>query len=235
MTPGARVLFVGNSFTYYHGMPHQLAALAAPDLALHHRVIAAAGRLLAGTWAEGTPTAALAEPWDHVVLQEQSTLGHGLTVDGVPRVRDPREFHAAVRAIVPEVVAAGARPALYLTWARRDDPAAQDQLDAAYTTIAAEVGAAVVPVGPAWRAALADRPDLVLHDEDGSHPNPAGSYLAACVFLAALLGLDPRGRAAAVSGPRVDDFAAPLGHGTLVDLAPADAAFLQDTAWRVTR
>jgi hypothetical protein len=33
----------------------------------------------------------------------------------------------------------------------------------------------------------------VLHDRDQSHPTLAGSYLAACVFLAALLNLDPVG------------------------------------------
>lgn len=235
MTLVTRVLFVGNSFTYFHGLPTQLATLARPERAVEVRAIATGGAHLAGTWAGGEPTAALAEGWDYVVLQEQSTLGEGRYVDGVPKVRDPADFHAAVRAIVPEVVGSGANPVLYLTFARRDDPAAQDLLDAAYTGIGGEVGATVVPVGPAWALARAERPDLVLHEDDNSHPAPAGSYLTACVFLAALLGLDPRGRQGTITGPMVDGDAVPLGDGVLVDLDRADAAFLQDVAWRATR
>jgi hypothetical protein len=32
-----------------------------------------------------------------------------------------------------------------------------------------------------------------LYTDDGSHPTAAGSYLAACVFLASLFGEAPRG------------------------------------------
>ena len=235
MTLPTRVLFVGNSFTYFHGLPTQLAVLARPERAVEVRAIATGGAHLAATWAGGEPTAALAEGWDYVVLQEQSCLGEGRHADGIPQVRDPAAFHAAARAIVPEVVAAGANPVLYLTAARRDTPAAQDLLNAAYTAIAGEVGATVVPVGPAWAAAQAERPGLRLHEPDNSHPAPAGSYLTACVFLSALFGLDPRGRPGTITGPRVDPDAVPLGHGTLVDLPRADAAFLQRTAWQATR
>ena len=42
-------------------------------------------------------------------------------------------------------------------------------------------------MGVAWQQSLKDDPKLVLHAKDGSHPAPAGSYLAACVFYATLL------------------------------------------------
>jgi Domain of unknown function (DUF4886) len=44
----------------------------------------------------------------------------------------------------------------------------------------------VAPVGPAFEEARARRPNLDLLMSDGHHPNRAGSYLAACVFYAAL-------------------------------------------------
>ena len=69
------------------------------------------------------------------------------------------------------------------------------------------------PVGDAWERSLAERPAIVLHDADGSHPSPAGTYLAACVFYAVLTGR----RLDGVDG-------APLG----VD--PADAAALRTLA-----
>jgi len=45
----------------------------------------------------------------------------------------------------------------------------------------------------AWRAYLARHDKAVLYDRDQSHPTLAGSYLAACVFLAALLKVNPLG------------------------------------------
>ncbi len=231
-----RVLFVGNSFTYFHNLPAQVAALARPERAVRVAMIATGGAVLGPTWAGGGPAAALGRGWDFVVLQEQSTLGEGLEVDGVPRVRDPAAFHRSVRAAVPDIAGAGASPVLYMTWARRDDPSAQVQLADAYTAIGREVGAVVAPVGLAWRLALRERPDLVLHEEDNSHPAPAGSYLAACVFTATLLGLDPRGRAHRITGQTYDSEGEPgEPDGVLVDLPPVEAAYLQDVAWRATR
>ncbi len=57
--------------------------------------------------------------------------------------------------------------------------------------------------------------DTVLHDRDQSHPTPAGSYLAACVFLAVLFGENPVGISGAVPG-----------------LDESDVSALQRTAWQ---
>jgi len=40
---------------------------------------------------------------------------------------------------------------------------------------------------------MAADPKLVLHQADNSHPNPKGSYLAACVFYTTLLDRNPVG------------------------------------------
>jgi hypothetical protein len=66
-------------------------------------------------------------------------------------------------------------------------------LNGAYFGIAKEVGAQVAPVGVAWRKAMAADKTLVLHQSDTSHPNPTGTYLAACVFYGTLLGRSPLG------------------------------------------
>jgi len=52
---------------------------------------------------------------------------------------------------------------------------------------------ALVPVGLAWQRFLRSHEQPVLHDKDQSHPTLAGTYLAACVFLAALFGENPVG------------------------------------------
>src|SRR5690606_28156715 len=82
------------------------------------------------------------------------------------------------------------------------------------TTIAAEIGATLVPVGTAWQAFARAHPSPDLYDRDSSHPSPAGSYLAACVFLAVLFDCRPVGLPALVPG-----------------LADADAERLQQVAW----
>jgi hypothetical protein len=51
----------------------------------------------------------------------------------------------------------------------------------------------VVPVGLAWQSFLSKHDKPVLYDRDRSHPTLAGSYLAACVFLAALFKENPIG------------------------------------------
>ncbi|MBM7772996.1 hypothetical protein JOD54_003200 [Actinokineospora baliensis] len=228
-----RVLFVGNSFTYFHNLPELVVALARPDRAVAVATIATPGAVLGETWASGAPAAALRDGFDYIVLQEQSTLGGELLVDGIPRPQDSAKFHASVRSAIADVAGTSATPVLYMTWARQDDPDAQHALAHAYTSIGKELDVAVSPVGTAWRTALTERPDLVLHDEDASHPAPAGSYLAACVLTATLLGLDPRGRSRRITGQAIDSEGV-LGEldSTLVDLSEADAAYLQDVAWR---
>jgi hypothetical protein len=178
-----RILFIGNSFTARNNLPALLARLANERGRLvEHRLISAGGASLRQHLNGGTALAAIAEgTYDIVVLQEQSTLpGRNAT-----RMHDSvRDFHAAIKH-------AGARTALYMTWARRNAPQAQQAITTAYATIAAELGATLVPVGMVWERFLSGHDSPLLHDADGSHPALAGSYLAACVFLVTLLGEHP--------------------------------------------
>ena len=73
-----------------------------------------------------------------------------------------------------------------MTWARQNAPETQETLSETYTQVGRELAATVVPAGLAWQHCLATHPDIVLHDKDQSHPNLAGSYLAACTFYATL-------------------------------------------------
>jgi hypothetical protein len=121
--------------------------------------------------------------WDVVILQEQSTLP----------IKNTKRFHENVREVQELTAGSGAGTGLYQTWARQAAPETQKILNAAYETIALEIGARLIPVGAAWQAALQMQNDLPFYDSDGSHPAPLGSYLAACVFVAHLWEKDPRG------------------------------------------
>jgi len=179
------VLFIGNSFTARNDLPGLIARLAvARSHELKHRLVSAGGASLRAHWNAGHAQKAIeGGNLDFVVLQEQSTLP----------VKNAKRMHENVRLFDAAIKAAGARTVLYMTWARQHAPESQQAITDAYTAIGRELGAAVVPVGTAWQQFLATHDQPVLHDKDGSHPSPAGSYLAACVFLAVLFQENPVG------------------------------------------
>src|SRR6516225_6967146 len=187
-----KALFIGNSFTARNDLPGLVAQLAAArGRRLEHRLISAGGASLRTHWNAGVAREAIqGGQYDHVVLQEQSTLP----------IKNARRMHENVRLFDEAIRAAGARTTLYMTWARRNAPQSQQAITDAYTGIGRELGATVVPVGLAWQTFLGKHDQPVLHDKDQSHPTLAGSYLAACVFLAVLLGENPVGIDVPVSG-----------------------------------
>jgi hypothetical protein len=173
-----RVLFVGNSMTYYHAMPQMVERLAAGDTG--------AEPLLAVSYTEGgwTLEEAAADDrldrlirevrWDALVLQEQT----GRAAESEDWLRYQTVPYA--QALQRPIEARGARTVLYMTWYRRYE-----------NDLGKLLGLPVAPVASALGEAHWRRPGLRLLESDGHHPNLAGSYLAACVFYATLTGRDP--------------------------------------------
>ena len=209
-----KLLFIGNSFTQRNNLPGLLTDLAAArDVSITHDLISAGGASLRRHWNDGRAAAAIAAGgYDYVVLQEQSTLP----------VKNAKRMAENVRLFDDAIKRAGSRTVLYMTWARQHAPETQQAITDAYTTIGTELGAIVIPVGLAWQNFLAHHDQsahpIALHDRDQSHPTLAGSYLAACVFLAALFHQNPIGITPAPAG-----------------IAPTDFALLQTTAWEIAR
>lgn len=231
-----RVLFIGNSYTYVNNLPAVLAAMArsaTPAREVVWRMVTTGGRTLKGHWeADDAARRAIREGrWDYVVLQEQSLLG-ATVIDGEPVVSDPaRIFWPYARRFAEEARAAGAEPLFYLTWARKNRPEAQAALTHAYMTVARETGARVVPVGLAWKDARRLHPDVELFDEDGSHPSPAGTYLAASVFFATLFGAPSTELGFQFEGHPAPDGVESRETVRLVWLDSAQAAPLRRAAW----
>ena len=199
-----KALFIGNSFTARNDLPGLIERLAAASGARFvSQLISAGGASLNRHWNAGKAVQAIKSgEFDFIVLQEQSTRP----------IKNPRLMHESIRLYDPVIREAGSKMALYLTWARKHAPApkSQNAINDAYTSIARELGATVVPVGIAWQrylAAHAGKPPIELHAPDGSHPSLAGSYLAACVFLETLFGQRPKGVDAelAAKGLSADD------------------------------
>jgi hypothetical protein len=187
-----KVLFIGNSFTARNDLPGLIAQLAAArGRNLQHDLISAGGASLRTHWNAGAARKAIQHGhYDYVVLQEQSTLP----------IKNATRMHENVRLFDEAIKDAGAKTVLYMTWARQHEPQSQQAITDSYNSIGRELGATVVPVGVAWQQFLRKHDQPVLHDRDQSHPTLAGSYLAACVFLAVLLKENPVGVDGEVAG-----------------------------------
>ncbi len=179
-----RVLFLGNSYTYYNNLPEIFAGLArASGHEIETGMVVVGGSTLENLWANTDARQAIRSGhWDYVVLQEQSLLGGALR-NGQVSVNNASVLRQGVFLFEGEIRKAGAKPVLMLTWARRTTPEQQSDLNDAYLAVGREVGALVVPAGPAWMEARRRAPDVELYMPDDSHPAPPGSYLAACTLL----------------------------------------------------
>src|SRR5262245_1702678 len=147
-----RVLFIGNSYTNFNDLPEIVAVLgAAGGHPLETRMVAPGGWRLKDHFEKGDARPVLHEGrWDFVVLQEQSTLGTSVYVDGLPRVGGDEVFRPWAEKWAAEIESVGARPVFYLTWARKKTPEDQAVLDGAVRRAASATHAEVAPVGPAW-------------------------------------------------------------------------------------
>ena len=62
-----------------------------------------------------------------------------------------------------------------------------------YTKIGNESQVLVIPVGMAFDRAYREKPNIKLHEPDGTHPNLLGTYLAACTVFASIYDKSPIG------------------------------------------
>ena len=175
-----RILFIGNSYSFYNDLPDRLASQAvANGIPAQVRIIARNGASLEDHWQDGEAARLLrAQRWDFVVLQERSSIA-----------RDQPDRTSSFAALFDrEIRSAGGKTLLYATPARKGDVATQEAIDRSYRRIAAELEATIVPVGAAFQKTCAAMPDATLRAADGIHPGEMGTWLAAYVFHLSLFG-----------------------------------------------
>lgn len=178
-----RVLFIGNSLTYYNDLGAMMVAVAqsAGDLTVRTATVAFPDYALEDHIAEGSALRALrSADWEFVVMQQGPS---SLPENQVLLANGAKAFDAAIRA-------SGATPVLFMVWPQssrmQDFPAVRTS----YRNAAAAVHGIFAPAGDAWVAAWELDPMIGLYS-DGLHPNGAGTYLAAIVILHQLRGTDP--------------------------------------------
>ncbi len=192
-----RVFFIGNSYTFVNDLPAVFARLACAEGYVVETGMEAQGGSTLENHVSSPETIDKIQNgnWNWVVLQEQSE------VPAVPASRI-QVMYPAVRKLINVINKAGAKPLLFLTWGHKDGdatfgipnyPAMQAGLDQGYYGIANEQGVKVAPVGDAWAKATSQDSPFNLWQDDGSHPNESGTYLAACVFYAVIFQESPAG------------------------------------------
>ncbi len=186
------ILFLGNSYTYYNGLPSLFS-----DMALQKgkkvvvTQITRGGSLLS----KYAKTDYIIETIDkykfnYVVLQEQSTS---------PLFAAEEKTYPAIRKLDKVIRKNGGQTVLYMTWAREYADSlgtkmlpgkfyydvfdsfneAQDSLAASYCKIGKEINAKVAPAGLAWKEFHKQYPEVSLWRPDHSHPLEIGSIIAA--------------------------------------------------------
>jgi hypothetical protein len=216
-SPGTitRVLFVGNSFTYYNGgletHVQKLAATLQSPLTLHcDRATKGGATLKILHDLESVHEKIRTGHYDVVVLQED-----------LPELKEHQTtpFLEQARLFNQEIQAAGASTAFFMAWPyERLNWITLDQIEKAHREIARELNTPVAPVGLAFQRALLARAELPMLGPDKEHETIHGTYLAACVIVSTLFHSSPVGAAYHPEG-----------------VSPGDAAFLQAQAWNAVQ
>lgn len=192
--PATRVLFIGNSYTASNQLPEMVAAMSASV----DRTVEVAMSAPGGWWwrdhlASPETTALIKDgDWDFVVLQEQSMAPAASNL--AREVSYPAALQLSTLAS-----GSGAEVVLFMTWGHAagsgdlgyaDFGSMQSAIATTYLAFGDALAAEVAAVGAAWWLSLAERPDIVLYEPDGSHPSVDGTYLAAAVLTATILDVD---------------------------------------------
>ncbi len=198
------VLFIGNSYTFFHDMPMSIFLPMIESAGYRIRVHSVTkggytlkkfanpedehgARVLAALEGAGQ------KAYDFVILQEQSVL---------PAADRQAEFFEGVRALSARIRALGASPVLYATWGRKTGNSILEQygwtnavmtqrLADAYGAIGGELDIPVAYAGLAFYDVYTNHPHIDLYDPDYTHPSYAGSFLVALTLFAKIFGVDP--------------------------------------------
>jgi hypothetical protein len=180
-----RVLFVGNSLTYFNDLPGTAAHLASSgsdSMEVESVALANFALIDHATGKSEAVDVIRRGGWDYVVLQQGPS--------SLPISRDT--LILGTQLLSSDIRAVGARPAELMVWPTEDNPAAFDAVRDSYQQAALAVDGLFLPAGEAWRAAWAVDPTLSLYGSDGFHPSELGTYLSALVVYEGITGHDAR-------------------------------------------
>ena len=192
-----KILFIGNSYTYFNDMPTLFSRLCGCN-GKQAQVfsVTKGGRKLHENLDSADQTTRELEavvqqnPMDVVILQEHSVLP----------ITDFDRFSANIKSLMEKI--GPARYVLYQTWARKAGAEFLQEhkltprtmalrLQEAYTRAAQICDIDRAPVGQCFLEISESHPEIDLYDPDLTHPSYEGSCLAAIVHFRTLFGEYP--------------------------------------------
>jgi len=205
-----RLLFVGNSFTYYNGgletHVKALAARASPPRLIEADRATQGGATLRVLHGKDSIREKIRDGrYDVVILQED--------IPELPE-HSSAAFFEFGRRFDAEVRAAGGRSLLFMAWPyERLGWVALPEIVQVHRELGRELHVPVAPVGLAFERAGREHPEIPMLAADREHQTLQGTYLAACTIYATLFGENPQGYGYSPEG-----------------VTPAEAAALQKIA-----
>ena len=176
-----KILFIGNSHTYYNDLPQMVKELFEYTGVKTHVTMSTEGGkgLIYHCDRKDVNFNIRHGEYDVVVLQDKATNFN------------PEDFKQGGRTLMNNSLReCPARRVLYMIWSRRMEKEKQEIITRAYTELGTEIDAAVAPAGEVWHKILRETPEMesLLYRPDGNHATPLGSYLAAATLFYTITG-----------------------------------------------
>jgi len=197
--PYKRVLFVGNSYLYYNNSLHNhVKRMAIERFPSMEKEFIYKSSTIGGarSWHHNfdhllnSKNIGVKESFDLIILQGGSAE---------PLSEKSRtKFMNTVKQVKGIAKKNGTRLALYMTHAyvppdERFKINMINDISSLYIEAGKKNDLVVIPVGIGFKNAYESKPNIKLHNIDGTHPSLLGTYLAACIVYGVLYGESPVG------------------------------------------
>lgn len=176
-----KVLFLGNSHTFFNDMPELFARFAEKTTGEKPEVVMLAypGRDL--DWHRKEYFAMrfnlMHGGYDYCIIQQAA--------HPYPPIESTLKTGAEIIDLCHRC---GVKPVVYMTWAEKRFPENQQKMIDTCEKLASENNALLAPIGSVWQSVQQSRPDIELYHTDGEHAGPYGDFLIAAVFCKLLTG-----------------------------------------------
>lgn len=177
-----KILFVGNSFTFFWNMPELVSAMAeSQGVSINSYQSTVSGSSLEQHWKGEkdlfTRKKIAENNWDYVVLSDHS----------LSTIETPQKFRKYGKKFINLIRSKGAEPIFMITWSYKDNPSMQKTVSNAYIDLTIDLDTKVLPVGPIWDDVRKDNSNIDLYF-DNKHPSSDGSYLISLIITKSLTG-----------------------------------------------
>lgn len=182
----AKVLFIGNSHTYYNDGIYFHVEQFLNDFTLPYEVLT--DKAVSGGYTlrnhledDGSLAKINATQWDAVVFQENTFIV----------VNDRDQALASFQDMGFKFDSDKTKIFLYMTWEYEDEPSSYTSIKGLYEQVAPLLKGTIVPIATAFRTVRNDNPSIPLYAADGVHTTLEGTYMASAMFAMAIYDIDP--------------------------------------------